>query len=116
MVETSREELIKGLDRCQIPERMRPGILRWIEEGIKPGEFLSAIITNDLQETFARADDENIFRIHSYIRFFYNHTPSGCWGSIERAKEWASKFTQKDIPFLLEALDHDEEDDPSAGE
>jgi hypothetical protein len=116
MVDMSREALIKGLDRCMIPEHMRPGILRWIEEGIKPGHFLYAIITNDLQETYARADDENIIRIHSYIMFFYNHTPVGCWGSKRNAEEWALKFFPRDVSILLEVLDRDDDDELSAGE
>jgi hypothetical protein len=113
MVDMSRDALITGLDRCQIPELMRPGLLRWVEEGIKPGHFLSAIIANDLQETFARADDENIFRIQSYIRFLYNHTPSDCWGSENKMKLWQLKFAPRQI--LIEPGDLDD-DELSAGE
>ena len=60
----------------------------WVEEGRPTGHFLMAIITNDLQEAFARADEHSIATMHSIVGYFYNKTPSSCWGSPEKAKAW----------------------------
>ena len=72
----------------KIPERMKPGIRRYILDGVIPGHFLSAIVCNDLFDAFGRADDENVKIIEDYIRFFYNYPPSGCYGSEERVRAW----------------------------
>jgi hypothetical protein len=113
----SRQELIDGMDRYQIPERMHEGMLRWIEDGIKPGSFLSAIIENDLYNAFHLADDENSFRISSYLSFFYMCAPGGCWRTMERVKEWEAVGGLKQTHKLKTATkDLFDEDHSDAGE
>ena len=53
-----------------------------------PGQFLQAVISNDLKEAVSRADDNNVKILHVYICFFYNKTPSACWGSMKNLIEW----------------------------
>jgi hypothetical protein len=113
MTHFSTEDLMDGMVRYQIPEYMRPGILRWIEEGIIPGGFLTAVIENNLRESFDKADDQNMFRIHSYLLFFYNCAPAPCWGSIKKVKEWANKGGLKEKPRYIHPI---EDDDIEAGE
>ena len=74
-----------------IPDRMMPGIKRYIEEGIAPGNFLTAVIQNDLSEACGQADDENIQNLPAYAAYFYNEAPSVCWGSKERMKFWMNQ-------------------------
>jgi len=76
---------------ADIPERMRGGMIRYINTGIVPGHFLTAIITNDLKEVVRRADDENMQLIPLYVRWFYNQAPSPCWGSPTRLREWVQE-------------------------
>jgi len=73
-----------------IPERMMGGIQRYIEQGIEPGSFLSAIICNDLKGACAQADDENLRNIPAYIAYFYNESPMSCWGSWKIMERWMS--------------------------
>jgi len=80
-------EINRGLDSCRIPERMRGGIVRYITEGIIPGDFLQAIITNDLKKAVWLADEENTRLLREYVLFFYNYAPAGCWGSHENMIE-----------------------------
>lgn len=63
-----------------IPERMHGAIIRFYENGIQPGGFLSAVIDNDLAGALGRADDENRHLLYAYVKWFYNHAPSGTWG------------------------------------
>jgi hypothetical protein len=74
-----------------IPERMRGGIIRWVEEGLPPGNFLSAIIRNDLSWTLAAADAENRELIPLYVRWFHWEAPAACHGSSEAAKAWEAQ-------------------------
>lgn len=78
-----------------IPERMMPGIRRYVESGIVPGDFLCAVIQNDLSEAVGRADDENLKNLPAYVAYFYNEVPSNCWGSKERMQEWANAHVSR---------------------
>lgn len=71
-----------------IPSRMMGGIRRYVDEGVEPGDFLCAVIANDLKEAVGRADDENMANLPAFVDFFYNHAPSLCWGSSERMAKW----------------------------
>jgi hypothetical protein len=71
-----------------IPEHMIDGVRHYIENGIEPGSFLSAVLQNDLRQAVECADEININRLPDYIRFFYNHAPYGSWGSVEAFNAW----------------------------
>lgn len=71
-----------------IPNRMMEGINRYVNEGIKPGSFLTAIIRNDLTEAVDQADDNNLSNIPAFVSYFYNETPSTCWGSFDKMNGW----------------------------
>lgn len=74
-----------------IPEYMHGGIVRYITDHNPPGDFLRAIITNNLKESFRCADETNQVIIHKYIHWFYQYAPSNCWGSEENYKRWLRK-------------------------
>jgi hypothetical protein len=74
-----------------IPDRMMGAIRRYIEHGIVPGEFLCAVIQNDLRETVGRADEENIANLPAYVAYFYNEAPSLCYGSPNAMRKWVKK-------------------------
>ena len=72
----------------KLPELLRGGMQRYIEKGIIPGDFLQAVICNDLKESFGRADEGNIARMFDIVSFFYNEVPHHIWGSKERMTAW----------------------------
>jgi len=74
-----------------IPTRMVSGINRWILFGTMPGDFLQAVIANDLREACMRADDENIRNLPAYVSYFYNCAPIGSWGSYANRAMWEVK-------------------------
>lgn len=78
-----------------IPDRMMGGIRRYIDQGIVPGEFLCAVIQNDLRETVGRADEENMGNLPAYVAYFYNEAPSLCWGSPKAMQEWIELHEEK---------------------
>lgn len=73
-----------------IPEHCRAGIEHWIAEGIVPGSFLRAVLSNNLKETYMCADHINEQYIRNYVSYLYQYAPSECWGSIEKMRLWAS--------------------------
>ena len=73
-----------------IPDHMMSGLQRYIENHIQPGDFLSAVIRNDLKDAINYADDENLRNLPAYVGFLYNKAPNGCWGSEELFELWLS--------------------------
>lgn len=71
-----------------IPEHGKDGLLLYVTRGIPPGNFLTAVLSNDLKEACARADQENAFALQAYVGFLYNHCPASCWGSKEKVNAW----------------------------
>jgi hypothetical protein len=75
-----------------IPEHMRGSVTRWIEMGFPApklmGRFLQAVLTNDLMNSFAYADDENRAGMRGWVMFLHNYAPSGCYGSKEKLDAW----------------------------
>jgi hypothetical protein len=71
-----------------IPPRMMDGLQRYIENHVAPGDFLTAILKNNLRDAVAYADDENLENLPAYVGFLYNECPAGCWGSEQLFKDW----------------------------
>jgi len=79
---------LTDVDWGRIPERMRGGITRYVERGIRPGGFLTAVICNDLSWAAGSADATNRLLLWDYVKFFYNYAPHECWGSPEKFQAW----------------------------
>lgn len=71
-----------------IPERMMGGIRRYVNDRIKPGRFLTAVICNNLNNAVGAADDENMANLPAYAAYFHNEVPAICWGSKEKMIGW----------------------------
>ncbi|GAG54996.1 unnamed protein product, partial [marine sediment metagenome] len=63
------------INYSKLPSHIRASTKRYIEHGVKPGDFLTAVICNDLKESFARADEINTERMFDIVSFFYNEAP-----------------------------------------
>ncbi len=78
-----------------IPEYMHGGLVRYYENGIEPGSFLTAVLNNDLKEAFGRADDTNQHCMRSYVMWLYNHAPGGSWGFSGATDKWLNGFNHE---------------------
>ena len=88
------EDPIQAMNKCGIPEYTRPGLIAFYERGWPPGDFLIAVINNDLKEAVGRADDTNIHLLKNYIMWFYNHAHSGSWGFTGAVAKWCESFRE----------------------
>jgi len=59
-----------------IPLHMQEAIRHYIFDKASLGNFLTAVICNDLKGAFAYADKENLPLIHLYVEWFYWECPS----------------------------------------
>ena len=64
----------------------------YVEYGINPGSFLTAVLCNQLFQSFANADAWNLAAMQSIVGWVYDEMPSTIWGDPERV---ASHINQK---------------------
>jgi hypothetical protein len=75
----------------EIPERMRESLELYVNLGVMPGDFLQAVICNDLKKAVMYADGENMGNLPAYVNYFYNHTPHDCHGSEIIMGRWMAE-------------------------
>lgn len=71
-----------------IQDHMLEAIQRYVDYGIPPGGFLTAVICNDFSEAVGRADSTNVANLPAFAAYFYNEVPSDCHGSLELMENW----------------------------
>ena len=79
------------IDYSTLPEHMRDAARLYIEQGIPPESFLTAVICNDLFGAYRRADDINQAAMRDWVVFFHNEAPGGCWGSPDHMNAWIAR-------------------------
>lgn len=79
----------------KVPEHKLGALNRYIENGIRPGSFLTAVLSNDLMQAFKQADDLNIANMFAIVKHLYNEIPIAAWGSYEKVRAWIKLFNDK---------------------
>ena len=59
-----------------------------------PGDFLMAVLSNDLMESIGRADQGNLGDLFEICSYIYNKMPYNCHGSPNRVHEWLAKHQE----------------------
>lgn len=88
------EQAIQKLQEYDVPLHMHGYLIRYVEEGVPPGHFLSAVINNDLREACSRADSKNKTRLHAFVMWLYNWAPQGCWGYADAVHDWCKPIEE----------------------
>ena len=77
------------IDYSKVPvDYMVNPIRHYIEKRIPPGDFLTAIICNDLFKATRHADKVNAKNLIAWVNFFYNEVPTIVWGSKKKMEDW----------------------------
>ncbi len=76
---------------ARLPEHMQEAARLYIEEGEMPGDFLKAVLCNNLVEAFGRADELNRLSLWHWAQWLYNDVPQDAWGSVEKMRAYAAK-------------------------
>ena len=75
-----------------VPVHLRPGLRRYIEEGVRSGDALWSILCNaPAFEVAARVDDMVLPRLREIYSFLYGYAPSDCWGSEAKCQAWLDR-------------------------
>jgi hypothetical protein len=76
--------------------------------GTPSGEFIEAVLCNDLKESFKRADEQNQADLFEIVKYCYNELPAMCWGSPEKVRAWQNiggyeGFSKHDPPLYYDS-------------
>jgi len=74
-----------------IEPRILESIEAYIQQGRPLGDFLQAVIANNLMEALGRADLNNRRHCFEICQIFYNYAPSSCHGDKERYRNWVTR-------------------------
>lgn len=70
----------------QLPATLRDGMQRYLEGHIRPGDFLRAVLANDLREAVRRADWLHRDLLPLVVEWVHNNVPPeacGTWSNVE---------------------------------
>ena len=71
-----------------LPVLIHRGLVDYIDHGHLPGDFLTAVLTNDLKMSVGRADEHSLACLSHIVGYLYNECPSNRWGSEEAVYWW----------------------------
>lgn len=66
----------------------KKAIDNYVAKGIPVGDFVQAVLENNLRGAVCHADERNLRDLVEIVKHVYNHIPSGCWGSPEKVAAW----------------------------
>ena len=89
MMDDFTEEGLRLSLRAQwVPENIHAGLVQWVRVARRAGDFLDAVLRNDLRETLFRADLGNRQGLHATCIWLFNFAPAKCSGSYELVEAW----------------------------
>lgn len=72
----------------RIPARTKEDLVRYRDEGIRPGDFLYHVLANDLTYAVLYSDQENYKALKEIIWWCSRFLPREAWGSFDRVRTW----------------------------
>ena len=74
-----------------IPSYMTSALYRYVEHGIGPGSFLTAVLCNDLKQAVRCADIDNMGCLREWVEVMTWCVPVDCQGSPKIVDEWMNR-------------------------
>lgn len=72
-------------------DKIKESLDRYANDHCPTGDFLAAVLSNDLMDAIGRADKESMADLFSICDYVYNHIPARCHGSRKIVREWIAK-------------------------
>lgn len=80
----------------EIPQYLIDSLERYVNYGTPCGDFLTAVLENNLMGAFGRADSHNRLILFDICKYVYNEIPWNCHGSKEIVEGWIEKKRKED--------------------
>jgi hypothetical protein len=71
-----------------VPAHLIDGLMRYRFEGLRTGDFLMSVLSNDLHAAVQYADPVSLHALVALTRFLYFEFPAASWGSHEAVAHW----------------------------
>ena len=84
------KQFVTNEEYNKCPEHVKQSLFHYIEYHIQLGDFLTAVLSNDLFKSFARADDINRYQLFDIVAWIYNYAPNNCHGNKDIVKAWVT--------------------------
>ncbi len=84
------DECYEQFNLQMLPEHMQGAVYRYLDRGIPMGSFGTAIMSNQLVESFNRADEINLDGMRAWVEWLYVFCPAGARGSAEKVRDWCA--------------------------
>ena len=79
----------------KLPVNLQGGMKRYIEDGILPGHFLTAVLENNLMNAVIRADSNNLTEIPNIVKWLHWEMPPASHGSRKNVLYWTTEGFEK---------------------
>lgn len=76
------------VDYDKIPAHIMPGLERYRDHGIPPGDALTAALCNNLKRFVCYADDETLAATRHIVGWIHYKIPFEAQGSMENVEAW----------------------------
>lgn len=76
------------VDYSGLPKGLQAAMKRYVEDRIKPGSFLCAVLQNDLKNAVFMADDSNREHLWAIVMWLNWNAPQECFGGITQFTNW----------------------------
>ena len=86
--EIVESQLRAGMDTYGVPTGLRDGIVRYAIHHVRPGDFLRAVLENDLFTACWRGDSISVGRLCAIVTCLHHHAPAACWRSPAAVEAW----------------------------
>lgn len=87
-IEQYKQQLLGAMHEHGLPRTVWEGLTEYILIGRPTGDFLDAVLSNDLIWAVKKADDLNLPRLRDYVYFLEGCAPVNCFGSSAAVSEW----------------------------
>lgn len=81
-------ELQTSMAAYAVPLENRKPLLMWIINGVEPGDFLQAVLVNDLRCAVNAASRNSMGGLAETVRWLEHQAPGRCWGSDVAYHNW----------------------------
>jgi hypothetical protein len=78
-------------DPDKIEKRFRESLAAFITTGRPTGDFLNAVMSNNLLEAHRRGDVMSLDNLRHICAYLYSKVPSACFGSPYIVEEWGNR-------------------------
>lgn len=93
------------MDAKLCPPKVRESLERYWTDGVPVGDFLQAVLCNDLVGAFMRADEDNRKALGDIVAWVHGTLPCDIWGSREAyLSHIKSKYNVRVVDQVIDAI------------